>query len=197
MCFVQIRDRRLLLRLFVGEVLAAMVAVTGPAWAESPIRKLEDNVVAARHGTIQPLRSDANIGGLALACDRAEGRPILQLHVYLTDSGPFLPNNASPERLKDFPGAEISIDDRTFMVGVFFSERYVILADDTDRYPRLSDELATALLTGRTMILRFDLVEESLSRPARFDTEAAFDLSGDALGLSIGAVSQCIERPMA
>ena len=196
MPFMQIRDRRPLSRLFLGEVLVAMVAMNGPAWAGSPIRNLEDEVVAPRYSAIQPTRTNTNIEGIVIACNEAEGNPILQLHIYLAGRGPFLPKNASPERLKDFPSAAISIDDLTFEAGVFFSDHYVIVADDTDGYPRLSDQLTTAMLAGRTMILRFDLVQESISQPIRFDGEAVIDLSADAIDLSNGVVRQCIDRPL-
>jgi hypothetical protein len=152
-------------------------------------------VCAGNTTRFQSLETNISLDGIVLACIEAEGHRILQLHLYPADNGPFLPRNASPGRLKDFPSAVISIDDRSFRAGVFFSDRYVIVADITEGFPQLSRQLIAAMLTGRAMVLRFDLLQEGVGQPARFDGEALIDLGEGSVDSSIGIASQCTAGP--
>lgn len=64
-----------------------------------------------------------------------------------------------------------------------------MLADETDQmFPRLSERLIDAMVTGRTMVLRFDLLAERTGQPATFDGEVMIALQPHRGGTTISIV---------
>jgi hypothetical protein len=77
-----------------------------------------------------------------------------------------------------------------FPVALLFADDYVVMADAQEgAFPLLSDRLMAAMQTGETMILRFNLLEESPGKRASFDGEAVVDLKGGHQ--AIAAIRRC------
>jgi hypothetical protein len=89
--------------------------------------------------------------------------------------------------------AELFIDGHVFPVDLLFANDYVVLADAQDGpFPMLSEGLVTAMQTGKTMMLRFDLLAELPGQPASFDGEAVIELEGGGHP-AIAAVRRCAD----
>lgn len=172
--------------------LALTMAVAGPVLAEGAGWTAERDVEAPSYAYVEPRRSDLNIDTVVLACEPADDRHVLQLQLYLVNDGPLIPANATANRLKTDPRAEISIDGKVFPVELLFAGDHVVLADETDKmFPRLSERLLDALEEGRLMSLRFDLVAEPGGQPAAFDGEAVVELRDAGSGSTVAAVRRC------
>lgn len=163
----------------------------GPLLAASPEVKSQE-LSSPDYTVFSPARTNTNIQGVVLACERTEGRPSLQLHVYVRDSDRLLPNDRSTATPKASPGASIGIDDRVFPSDLLFADRYAVLSDRTGKDMALSRQLVAALLDGKVMVLRFDLLQETAGLPAAFDGEAAIPLAAQARSLS-RTVRQCVD----
>ena len=177
--------------LLVTVRLAAMLACLGavPALADW---KLERDVDPPGYAVVEPESSNLNIDSLVLACEETGGSRVLQLQIYLSTEGPLSPNGAPPQRLKDDPRAEIAIDGHVFPVGLLFADNYAVLADDIEHmFPRLSESLLDAMVTGRIMVLRFDLLAERPGQPAAFDGEAVVALRDGEGSAAVSAVRRC------
>lgn len=97
---------------------------------------------------------------VVLACEEVRNSRVLQPQVYST-GGHLRSKYLSSRSLKDDPQAEISIDGNTFPVSLLFADDYAVLANTQEGlFPPLSDRLVVAMQTGKTMILRFDLLAE-------------------------------------
>jgi hypothetical protein len=171
--------------------LAAMLGFLGaiPALAHW---KLERDVEPPSYAVIEPESSDLNIDSVVLACEETGDARVLQLQIYLSTEGPLLLKAATPQQLKDDPRAEIVIDGRVFPVGLLFADTYAVLADETDQmFPRLSEHLIDAMTTGRSMVLRFDLLAERAGQPASFDGEAVIALQSGSGVATVSAVRRC------
>ena len=152
----------------------------------------EQGVEPPSYAVIDPKSTDLNIDSVVLACEEAGDRKVLQLQIYPSTEGPLLPKGVSPQRLKDDPRVEITIDGRTFSVGILFADDYAVLADETEQmFPQLSEELLDAIEKGRIMVLSFDLVAESAGQPAAFDGEAVIALQAGRRGKAVSAVRRC------
>lgn len=172
--------------------LALAMAVAGPVLAEGAGWTAERDVDAPSYAYAEPRRSDLNIDAVVLACEPAEDGRVLQLQLYLVNDGPLIPANATANRLKTHPRAEISIDGKVFPVELLFAGDHVVLADETDRmYPRVSERLLDALEEGLVMSLRFDLLAESDRQPAALDGEAVVELRDAGSGSAVAAVRRC------
>jgi len=172
--------------------LALAIAVAGPAVAGGAGWTAERDVDAPSYAYAEPRRSDLNIDTVVLACEPADDRRVLQLRLYLVNDGPLIPANATANRLKTDPRAEISIDSKIFPVELLFAGDHVVLADETDRmYPRVSERLLDALEEGLLMSLRFDLVAETGRLPAALDGEAVVELRDAGSGSAVAAVRRC------
>jgi hypothetical protein len=172
--------------------LALAAAFSAPVWAEGRNWTAERDVEAPSYAYVDPRTSDLNIDTVVLTCEPADEHSVLQLQLYLSNDGPLIPANATANRLKTEPRAEISIDDKVFPVELLFAGDHVVLADETDRlFPRLSNRLLDALEEGSSMTLRFDLVAESVREPAAFDGEAVIGLRDAGSASAIAAVRQC------
>jgi|GEM_PF-3476938 len=180
-----------------GRVAAAVVAVcavAGIGTAATSGWHLEEGVNEPSYAYIEPAATNLNIDLVALVCEQAgDGRGV-QLQLYPSGPGPLLPAGAPAHLVKDAARAEIEIDGRVFETDILFAADRVILADaGRDRAPVLSDGLLDALQTGRTLVLRFDLVAEAPGAAAAFDGEAEIDLRTGGGAKAIAAVRRCAE----
>ena len=162
---------------------------------------VEQGVEPPSYAVIDPVSTNLNVDTVVLACEQAEDGKVLQLHIYLSTEGPLSPKGVAPRQLKDDPGAEIVVDGRVFPVGILFADIYAVLADGTKgMFPLLSEPLLDAMATGKTMVLRFDLVAERAGQPRAFDGEVVIALQAGAGGAAVAAVRRCAEadiRPSA
>lgn len=179
-----------LMALALSGVLAGsgVTAATAGGW------RLEEGVSAPSYAVVEPTSSNLNIDVVALVCEEAGTERGLQLQLYLSGPGPLLPNGASPQRLKDTARAEIVLDGQAFPTAILFADDRVILADSQrQRAPVLSERLVEAMQTGKTMLLRFDLVNGQPGTTTAFDSEAAIDLRAGAGSQAVTAVRRCAE----
>lgn len=180
-----------------GRVAAAVIAVcavAGVGAAATGGWHLEQGVNEPSYAYIEPAATNLNIDVVTLVCEQAgDGRGV-QLQLYPSGQGPLLPAGAPAHLVKDAARAEIEIDGRIFAADILFASDRVILADaGRERTPVLSDGLLDALQTGRTMVLRFDLVAERPGMPEAFDGEAEIDLRAGGGAKAIAAVRRCAE----
>ena len=168
-----------------------------PSFAGAPLAEFagwapEPGVEEPSYAVIEPKSTNLNIDSVVLVCEEAGDRRGLQLQIYLSTEGPLAPKGVESRLLKDEPRAEIAIDGRIFPVGIFFADVYAVLADETEqRIPVLSEPLLDAMTTGKTMVLRFDLVAERAGQPAAFDGEAVIALQAGGGGAAVSAVRRC------
>lgn len=177
-----------------GRVAAAVIAVcavAGIGTAATSGWHLEQGVNEPSYAYIEPAATNLNIDVVALVCEQAgEGRGV-QLQIYPSGQGPLLPAGAPAHPVKDAARAEIEVDGRVFAADILFAADRVILADaGRERVPVLSDGLLDALQTGRTLVLRFDLVAEQPGAAAAFDGEAEIDLRNGG-AKAVAAVRRC------
>ncbi len=182
----------------VVSILACLGAAS--ALAEPPSEKfkgweLEQGVEPPSYAVVDPVSTNLNIDSVVLGCEEAGDNRVLQLQIYLSTEGPLAPKGVDPRLLKDEPRAEIAIDGRVFPVGLMFADNYAVLGDETvAMFPALSDRLVDAMQTGRTMVLRFDLLAEGAGQPAAFVGEAAISLQAGAGGAAVSALRRCTHR---
>lgn len=171
-------------------LLAALTVCS--AQAEPAGWSLEPEANDPRYAVVEPAETSLNVSAVVLSCEKADGARILQLQLYLTDDGPLRARTGPTGPLKGEPRAELQIDDRFFPVSLMFADTYVVLADDRDGlFPKLSQRLVTALQSGGTMTMRFDLVAELRGEPAAFDGEAIVPLAGSGGRQAVAAMSRC------
>jgi len=180
-----------------GISLALACLALGSAAATSPLGdgigtwRTEPGVSPPSYALTEPIESDLNVDTVVLVCSETLRGRVIELNLYLSEPGFLVPHGADPRWLKDDPSIEIVVDGRTFRADLLFAEGYVIVADGADhRQPLLSTALLDALQYGRTMVLRFDLLQEGAGREARFDSELVVDLRvGQA---AVAAVRRCV-----
>ena len=178
----------------LASVLACLCASTSIAGTAGEFEgwKLEHGVDPPGYAVIVPQSTDLNIDSVVLVCEETGDHRALQLQLYLSTEGPFLPKGASPLRLKNDPRAEISIDGHIFPVGLLFADDHVVLVDERGpTLPQLSDHLLDTMEKGTTMVLRFDLVAELAGQPAAFDGEAVIALQAAGAGKAVSSVRRC------
>ena len=152
--------------------------------------RLEQGTPDPSYAVVEPSASSLNLDTVVLACEEAAGHHVAQLQLYLSDNGPLRPRTLHPTPLRDDPQAEISIDGDTFPVALLFADDYVVMADAQEgAFPLLFDRLMAAMQTGRTMVLRFDLLEKSPGKQTSFDGEAVVDLKSGRQ--AIAAIRRC------
>lgn len=180
-----------------GRVAAAVVAVcavAGIGTAATNGWHLEEGVHEPSYAYIEPAATNLNIDVVALVCEQAGESRGVQLQLYPSGSGPLLPAGTPAHLVKDAARAEIEIDGRVFPTDIVFASDRVLLADaGRERVPVLSNEILDALQTGRTLVLRFDLVAEQPGVPQAFDAEAEIDLRAGGGAKAIAAVRRCAE----
>ena len=157
---------------------------------------LEQGVDIPSYAVTEPASTNLNIDTIALVCEEADSGRIAQLQLYLADEAPLSPKGVPLARLKSHPRVEIVIDQRVFPMQLLFADDYVLVADtQRDRYPMLSNDLLSAMATGGTMTLRFDLVAENPGQPAAFDGEALVYLQAGKGGAAVNAIRRCANEP--
>jgi len=175
--------------------LGAASSFAGTASGKFEGWELEQGVEPPSYAVIDPASTNLNIDSVVLACEEAGDSRVLQLQLYLSTEGPLAPKGVEPGLLKDEPRAEIVIDGRVFPVGLLFADDYAVLADETvAMFPALSEPLLDAIQTGKTMVLRFDLLAEVAGRPAAFDGEAVIALQAGSGGAAVSALRRCTHR---
>ena len=162
------------------------------AGVETPQQALMPPALMPPHAVLKPERTDANIDGIVLACEPSgQGADsILQLLVYPRGGERLLPDRRAGAAPKAEPGASIVLDDRAFGSSMLFADRYAVMGDRSGAVAGLSDEFVAALLQADTMVLRFDLLEETVGAPPRFDSETTIRLDGSERA-AIRAVAHC------
>ncbi|MDP2334490.1 MAG: hypothetical protein Q8M19_27745 [Reyranella sp.] len=182
-------------------VLGAMVlgAIVRGAGAETPVGGQQ--AMMPPHAVLEPERTDSNISGIVLACEPVGQDPdvqqhVLQLLVYTSGGGRLLPDRRAGAAPKAEPRASVLLDDRPFRSDLLFAGSYAVVANRTGPVAGLSDEFVAALLQARTMVLRFDLLEEAAGAPPRFDSETTISLDGGERA-AIRAVAHCVDPRVA
>ena len=172
--------------------LCAASSFAGTASGKFEGWELKQGVEPPSYAVIDPVSTNLNIDSVVLACEEAGDAKVLQLQIYLSTEGPLSPKGVEAWRLKDDPRAEIAVDGHIFLVGILFADDYAVLADKTaEMFPALSEPLLYAMQTGKTMVLRFDLLAEPAGQPAAFDGEAVIALQAGAGGAAVSAVRSC------
>jgi prepilin-type processing-associated H-X9-DG protein len=153
--------------------------------------RTEPGVSPPSYAVTEPTESDLNVDTIALVCGETAYGRTLEIDLYLVGSGPLLPNGADPRWLKERPSVEIAVDGRRFRANILFADGYVVVANAFDhRWPTLTASLQDAMQNGRSMVIRFDLLEEGGDGTSRFDSQLVIDLQAGQP--SIAAVRQCV-----
>ena len=177
----------------LATVMAAATARAGTSAFEAVAWKLEPGDQPAHYAVAAPSRTNVNLANIVLACERAGDRHVLQVQLYLTDEGPLLPNGAVTSQLKDEPRVEIGIDGRIFPASLLFGDDHAVVANaQVGNVAGVSDALIDAMAKGRTMTLRFDLLNRRAGAPAAFDGEAVIDLQADGGRAAVEEVRRCV-----
>ncbi len=175
-------------------ILAALLALAlansslaEPGWT---LKKSENPALFAFTQTIQ---SNLNIKAIGFACEVANGVKALQLQIYTKGGGPLAPSGVSRGQLKDEPRAQFVVDGRTFPAMLDYAGDYALLTSDVEGiFPMLSDDIMKAVVSGKTLTLRFDLRKKPAAGAGEFDSEAIVDLTGGTT--AIAAVRQRCAR---
>lgn len=155
--------------LFLASAAAAATgAGAGGAWVTEP------GVNPPGYAVTEPVDGNLNVDTVVLMCDQLDGRRSLRFEIYLTGPDRLMPNGADPQKLRENPVAEISVDGRAFPTQLLFADDYALVADSAvGRQAALSDDLLDALMHGDTMVIRFGLLKAA----ARFDSAIVVDLA--------------------
>ena len=188
------QDRTTNLTIATLSVLVAILflVLISPAASVAPSRvaaggwRLE-NMEPPSYALIEPARSNVNVASVVLVCGEIHGRRGLQLELYLSSAGPLLPNGASPDRLNKVPRAEMVIDERTFAADMLFAGAFLVVVDQEADSTMVSDRLLDAMERGRTMRIRFDLLDDD----GEFDGELILDLQAGPGGAAVAALRRC------
>lgn len=126
----------------------------------------EPGIEPPSYAVTEPVASNVNIDTVVLVCGDSDTGRGVELDLYLSGSGPLLPENADLSQLKEAPSVELVVDDRVFPARLLFSEDFVVVTDAGKRDPPvLSQRLLDALQHGATLVLRFDLLRDTANRP--------------------------------
>jgi len=106
--------------------LCASAAIAGIPLPKSHQPALPDYAV------FSPAKTNTNIEGVVLACERAEGNPSLQLHVYVRHNERLSLSDRPAARFKALPGASIDIDDQAVPSALLFADQYATIMDHSD-----------------------------------------------------------------
>lgn len=171
-------------------VLAALLAIAlgNSAFAELgwTLQKSENPALFA---FTQSFRSNLNIKTIGFACEDSNSVKALQLQIYTKGGGPLAPSGVSRGQLKDEPRAQFVVDGQAFPVTLDYAGDYALLTSDVEGiFPMLSDDIMKAVVSGKTLTLRFDLRKKPSPGKGEFDSEAVVDLAGGTT--AIAAVRQ-------
>jgi hypothetical protein len=174
----------ILASLVLNSAAAASFDDNGRSW------RTEEGVSPPSYAVTEPAESDVNVDTVVLVCNETAYGRTLELDLYLVDSGPLMPKGADPRWLKERPSVEIAVDGRKFRADLLFADEYVVVANASEhRWPTLSASLLDAMQHGRSMVLRFDLLEEDRAGPGRFDSQLVIDLQAGQT--AIASVRRC------
>lgn len=152
--------------------------------------RTEPGVSPPSYAVTEPTESDVNVDTLVLVCSETAYSRTLELDLYLVGTGPLLPNGADPRWLKEQPAVEIEVDGRRFHADLLFADDHVVVANASDhRWPTLSPGLLDAMQNGRSMVIRFDLLQEGRDGVGRFDSQLVIDLQAGQS--AIASVRRC------
>jgi hypothetical protein len=152
--------------------------------------RTEPGVSPPSYAVTEPAESDVNVDTIALVCSETAYGRTLELDLYVVGPGPLLPNGADSRWLKERPSVETAVDGRRFRADLLFADGYVVVADASDhRWPILSADLLDAMQNGRSMVVRFDLLEDGRDGAGRFDSQLVIDLQAGQS--AIASVRRC------
>lgn len=173
-------------RFILAALLTLALANTSLAELGWTLKKSENPALFA---SSQAFRSNLNIKTIGFACEDSNGVKALQLQIYTKGGGPLAPSGVSRGQLKDEPRAQFVVDGQTFPAILDFAGDYALLTSDVEGiFPKLSDDIMKAIVSGKTLTLRFDLRKKPSSSKNEFDSEAVVDLTGGTT--AIAAVRQ-------
>ena len=180
-------------RIATATCLAALLFGSGVAVAAEKGWSLEAGVEEPSYAVADAYSDTLNVDAVALVCEEAGSQRGLQLQLYPTVEGMFLPRGASEESAKPEARAEMEIDGKVFPMSIAFSEQYLVVADaEHERHPVLSEAATSALASGSKLTLRFDLLAEKPGQVPAFDGEATVDLKGKATGV-VAQLRRCVD----
>lgn len=140
------------------------------------------------YAVVAPRSATLNLMAVVLACEVGDGGRALHLQIYPSTPGPFLPNGATREQLKDEPAVQLEIDGAVLPAQLDFAGDFAIVYDRVaNGLPTMTPGLASALERGNELTLRFDLVREPAGTQ-RFDAYAVVALKSPNGAGSIAAV---------
>lgn len=150
----------------------------------------EPGVDPPSYAVAEPIGSNLNIDTVVLVCNESDNRRFLELEIYPSATGPLVPDDADPKQLKEHPSVDIVVDGRVFPAELLFADVYVVVGDSREESAAsLSDALLDAMQRGKSMALRFDLLEEEEGQ-SRVDAELVLDLQAGAD--AIASVRRCV-----
>jgi hypothetical protein len=178
----------------VWPVISALAAGTAlAASGKTSSWMLEPATAKPSYAMVEPTSTNLNIDTVLLVYEQGHHGRFLQLQLYQTEEGVLAPLDAHAAAPKDEPRAEIAIDGQRFPLALVFSENFAVLGDDWDGLsPKLSDRLLRAMESGKTMIVRTDLLAEPEGPPA-FDGEAVVNLQSHGKTEAFTAMRRCGE----
>lgn len=180
---------------WMGAVAAVACLTLNGAAATSPdgrghAWRTEPGVSPPSYAVTEPVESEVNVDTVVLVCSETASGRRLELDLHLAGPGPLSPNGVDPQRLKERPSIEIMIDGKSFRAELLFADDHVVVADASDRrWPILSAHLLDAMQSGRSMMLRFDLLEDEREGAPRVDSSLLIDLQAGKS--AIAAVRRC------
>jgi hypothetical protein len=155
--------------------------------------RIEPGVSPPSYAWTEPTESEVNVDTVVLACNETAYGQTLELDLYLVGSEPLMPKGGDRARLKERPSVEIVIDGRKFHADLLFADYYVVVANaSAHRWPTLSAGLLDAMQHGRSMVLRFDLMEDDHVGTGRFDSQLVIDLQAGQS--AIASVRRCASK---
>lgn len=151
--------------------------------------RLEEGTATPSYAVADATRTTLNVETVVLACEPGADKGLLQLQLYMSDEGALQPTYPTTAKLKGDPTAVVAIDGQDFPVSLLFADDHVVLADAQDgQMPMLSTQLRDALQSGKTMVVKADLLEKAPGAPA-IDGETVVNLQGGRQALA--AISWC------
>lgn len=172
--------------------LAGTVAARAPAGGPQGGWDLEKDVDQPTYAFAEPASSDLDIDTVVLSCEPGSARNGLQLRLYPRGGGPLAA--AGTGAPKADPRFELAIDGVRHEARLLFADSFVVVADAEDgATPLLSDRLIRALQHGRTLELRFDLLQEAAGQAPAFDGRATVELQAGRGGSAVTTLKRCAD----
>ena len=193
----------LVCHLVAGALIAGLAGSAGarpPAGGPGGGWVLEADVDQPTYAFAEPASSDLDIDTVVLSCEPGPVRNGLQLRLYPRGGGPLAATGTDrgTGAPKADPRFELAIDGVRHEAQLLFADSFVVVADTEDgATPLLSDRLVRALQRGRTLELRFDLVQEAAGQAPAFDGHATVELQAGRGGGAVTTLKRCADAPPA